>query len=307
MKKILVVGSLNMDMTVHVGHMPECGETIICKGMSMSPGGKGANQAYAAATLGGNVSFLGAVGNDTYGKQAVDNLASAGVDIMPVIKKDDVPTGNAFIMINDDGDNSIVVVSGANAAINCDDIDHWTKEFETADYVLLQMEIPIETVLYAAEKAKALNKTVILDPAPVPESFPEELYQYVDYIKPNKTELSMLTHIENVEDCLEEATTALRKKGVQNVIVSLGEKGAYVNSKEYGLMTISGQKVNAVDTTAAGDTFIAAIAVMLANGKNLPEAINFANIAASISVTRPGAQSSVPSLTEVNRINQEND
>lgn len=299
MKKILIVGSLNLDMVVNVDHTPLTGETILSDKMEFVPGGKGANQAYAAGRLGADAAILGAVGCDTYGDMLLSNLESAGVDTSQVIRREEVSTGIALITVNSQGDNSIVVVSGANAKVSCSDIDGNLELIKSSDIVLLQMEIPIETVCYTAKVAKSLGKMVILDPAPVPRHFPEELYRYVDIIKPNETELSMLTGIDFTEKNIQDAVSWIRDKGVKNVLVTLGERGVYLDSEEFGTLKIPAMEVCAVDTTAAGDTFTAAVAVMLAQGKSIREAAVFANDVSSIVVTRKGAQSSIPTLEEV--------
>lgn len=299
-KKILVIGSLNLDMVVKVDHTPMVGETILSDGdMEMIPGGKGANQACAVGCLGADVTILGAVGNDMYADRQLESLKQAGVNVSRVIRKDDSTTGVAFITVNRDGDNSIVVVSGANAALSEKDIDDNIDLIKECDIVIFQLEIPLPTVCYAAKAAKSFGKMVILDPAPVPEKFPEELYGYIDIIKPNETELCMLTGIEKAEKNLKKATDLLRNKGVKDVLVTLGENGVYFNSSEAGVHCIPAIKVEAVDTTAAGDAFTAALAIMLAEGKNLKEAATFANYVSSIVVTRKGAQSSIPTLDEV--------
>ena len=208
-------------------------------------------------------------------------------------------TGLAMITVNKDGDNSIVVVSGANATLSPKDIDDNRELIEACDIVIFQLEIPLETVCYAAKLAKSLGKTVILDPAPVPKEFPEELYKYVDIIKPNETELGMLTGISNAEEHLEEVVELLRGRGAKDILVTLGEKGVYLNEENGTSCRIPALKVEAVDTTAAGDSFTAALAIMLADGKTLAEAAQFANYVSAIVVTRKGAQSSIPMLEEV--------
>lgn len=301
MKKILVIGSLNLDMTVQVDHTPVVGETILSNKMEMNAGGKGANQACALGKLGADVIMLGAVGRDMYADIQMDSLNKAGVDTTRVIVKDDVSTGIALITVNRDGDNSIIVVSGANATLSKQDIDDNLDVIKESDIVIFQLEVPLETVCYAAEIAKKMGKMVILDPAPVPKNFPDELYRHVDIIKPNETELGMLTGIDNPEEHLEKAAECLRKKGVKDVIVTLGEKGVYLDDKISGAERIPAMKVQAVDTTAAGDSFTAALAIMLAEGKSLREAAIFANYVSAIVVTRKGAQSSIPTLEEVKR------
>lgn len=299
MKKLLIIGSLNLDMAVNVDHMPAVGETIISDKMDLIPGGKGANQACAAGRLHADVTIFGAVGDDTYADIQIASLQKAGVNVSEIIRRKDASTGIALIAINSEGDNSIVVVSGANATLSCRDIDEHIDLLKEADIILFQMEIPVSTVLYGARRAKEFGKTVILDPAPVPKEFPEELYRYVDVIKPNETELHMLTGIEDIEAHLPEAAGWLKARGVKNVLVTLGEKGVYLEAEGEEACRIAAMKVDAVDTTAAGDSFTAALGVMLAEGKSLKEAAVFANFMSALVVTRKGAQSSIPSLEEV--------
>lgn len=299
MKKILVVGSLNMDMVANVDHIPVVGETILTNSLTLIPGGKGANQAYAAGRLGAEVTMLGAVGSDSYADMLMESLKSAGVAVDSILRKEDTSTGVAMIAVNAEGDNSIIVISGANAVLTPEDIETKIEILKGSDIVILQLEIPLETVLYTAKMAKSFGKMVILDPAPVPKEFPEELYQYVDIIKPNETELSMLTGLSSTGDDIVNGARELKNRGVRDVMVTLGDKGVYIDSEECGAYLVPGHKVNAVDTTAAGDTFTAALAIMLAQGKNIKEAAEFANYVSSIVVTRKGAQSSIPTLEEV--------
>lgn len=301
MKKLLIIGSLNIDMVVNVDHAPAVGETILCQKMQLVPGGKGANQAFAAGSLGADVTLLGAVGQDSYADIQKKNLKRADVDVSKLICRKDADTGIAMITVNREGDNSIVVVSGANATVFPEDIDRNRDLLEECDVVIFQLEIPLDTVCYGAKLAKELDKTVILDPAPVPKNFPEELYRYVDVIKPNETELAMLTGIPDreIEERLPEAAGKIRRKGVKNVVATLGGKGVFMDSEELGICRIPALKVDAVDTTAAGDAFTAALAVKLMEGKSLKEAAEFANCVSAIVVTRKGAQSSIPTLEEV--------
>jgi len=297
MKKILVVGSLNVDMVVRVPHMPAAGETILAEKADTVPGGKGANQAYAAGKLGAQTIMFGAVGNDRYAEIEKKSLQSAGVDVSRLIVRADFDTGLAWITVNDAGDNSIVVVSGANKTLSEKDIADNDDLLHSCDIVLCQMEIPVQTVLCAARRAKELGKTVILDPAPVPKDFPAELYTYVDIIKPNETELSLLTGAASSD--YEKGTDILRSRGVKNVIVTLGGAGAFVNSETEGKHMLTVRPVPVVDTTAAGDSFTAALAVRLASGSSLLQAVRYANEVATIVVTRKGAQTSIPTAEEV--------
>lgn len=313
MNTILVIGSLNIDMVVRVDHTPVVGETIISDNMELVCGGKGANQACAAARLGHSetgtgveVAMLGAVGRDTYADMQRKSLLAAGVNVEHLVVKKDCSTGTAFISVNSQGDNSIVVVSGANNRLTTEDIDNNLALIQNSDAVIMQLEIPLDTVMYAARIAKSLGKIVILDPAPVPKFFPQELYQYVDVIKPNETELGRLVgHEINTESdkALDEAVAELRQKGAGDVLVTLGAQGVYVNSVSMGTYRIPAHQVKAVDTTAAGDAFTAAMTVQLMNGSNLYEAARWANYVSSIVVTRFGAQSSIPTLDELGGTN----
>lgn len=299
MGKILVIGSLNIDMVMKVDHMPTAGETILCDGMKLVAGGKGANQACAAGRLGTDVTMLGAIGNDSHGEMQRDSLRQSGVDVSGLITKERVSTGTAFITVNKEGNNSIVVVQGANAQFTPEDIEAHRDLLEECEIVILQLEIPMDTVLYAVKLARTLGKTVILDPAPVPEHFPEELYQYVDIIKPNESELSRLTGIADTQNHLEEAVQIVKDHGVKNVLVTLGGDGVYLDTENESPVHIPAKKVEVVDTTAAGDSFTAALAAMLLEGKTLKEAAEFANQVSAIVVTREGAQDSIPTLQEV--------
>lgn len=299
MGKILVVGSLNVDMVMNVDHMPAEGETILCDGMTLVPGGKGANQACAAGRLGTDVAMLGAIGDDDYGALQLKSLSEAGVEVGGLLKKEGQNTGTAFITVNKSGNNSIVVAPGANSAFRPEDIEANRALIEQCEIMILQLEIPLDTVCYAAKLAKSLGKTVILDPAPVPEHFPEELYEYVDIVKPNETELGMLTGIAEAQKHLTEAAQVLKARGVKNVLVTLGGDGVYINPESGEEIRIPACKVKAVDTTAAGDSFTAALAAMLLNGESLEAAAEFANRVSAIVVTRKGAQSSIPTIDEV--------
>jgi len=302
MKNILVIGSLNVDFVVNVDEMPVAGETRLSNSMELIPGGKGANQACAVGKLGGKANMLGAVGNDSYADIQLNSLRAAEVSVINIIKRDDASTGMAWITVNHAGDNSIIVIPGANYTLSKEDIDNHIEVIKAHDIIVLQMEIPLETVLYAAKAAKEAGKTVILDPAPAPKKFPIELYQYIDILKPNEMELSILTNMENAVQNLGEATNILKKLGVKCVIVTLGEKGVFVNDANGEQYQISGIPVKAIDSTAAGDTFTAAVAIYIAKGKSVAEAVRYANMAASLAVTKKGAQSSIPTSQEVEQI-----
>lgn len=303
MKNILVVGSLNMDCVVETPHIPQAGETVSGRNVSFIPGGKGANQAYTAGKLGGSVKMLGAVGNDSFGQTLKANLADAGVDVSGIYALEKETTGQAFISIDDTGENSIIVIPGANGAFTPDLIEKketsLAKMIEKTDIVVMQLEIPLETVLYVKELAASLQKLIIVDPAPALSNIPDCFWEGIDYIKPNETELSILTgkQMKTQEEMIDGANLML-EKGVRNVIVTMGGKGCMlVNS---GLQQFfPARRVKAVDTTAAGDCFTAAFALALAEGKSCSEAIVFGQTASAIAVTRKGAQTSIPTREEV--------
>lgn len=295
---ILVVGSLNMDLSVSMTAMPAKGETVLGESLSYQVGGKGANQACAAGKLNGRVKMLGCVGEDEFGKRQIESLEASGVEASCLKRSRERPTGMAFIYVDRHGDNSIVVVPGANRDCDVSYLKEQEELFRWCDYVVLQMEIPEDAVLYAAQKAKKEGKTVILNPAPAPDELPDELLEMVDYITPNETELHKLSGRDAGAGSVGEAAEYFIKKGVKHVIVTLGEKGAMLVNKQEKVMFAAG-KVQGVDTTAAGDCFNGAFAVGLAEGLEPGEAIKFANRAAAVAVTRRGAVESLPWRDEV--------
>ena len=282
MAKIVVVGSLNMDVVAVAPRIPVAGETIIGSKFFTSPGGKGANQAYAAAKLAGSVAMVGRVGDDEFGRRMRENLASVGCAI-DAVKTVPGASGVALIAVAESGENCIVVVPGANHSLGPTDIGN---VLDGCTVVLLQLETPIETVIAAARFAKQRNARVILDPAPAPESgLPRELLESVDILTPNETEAAMLAD-------------SLDGQSPRTIILKLGERGCELRSGGKSTF-IPAIRVNAVDTTAAGDVFNAALAVALSEGAELEAACRFAVKAAAVSVTRLGAQSSAPSRDEV--------
>lgn len=296
---ILVIGSLNMDWIINVHHTPIAGETIIGNFSQEVPGGKGANQAYTIGNLGGNVTMLGAVGTDLTGHKLLNNLEGVGVDSTHVLQCSDVGSGLALITVNEDKDNSIVVLPNANNKVTPEFIQSQKPLFEQAEIILLQMEIPHESVYAATRLGHELGKTIILNPAPAPRSIPTEILKMVDFITPNESELSILSGIQC--QTLEGArlgAASLLLKGVKNVITTLGPQGALLVNQE-GSIHFKGYPVQALDTTAAGDSFNGAIAFSLAEGKSINAAIDFGNRVASVTVTRVGAQSSIPSKEEL--------
>lgn len=295
-KGILVIGSLNMDLSIDLAKMPVTGETILGRGIAYKAGGKGANQACAAGKLGGRVRMLGCVGQDEFGQKLVKSLSESGVETDYIKESRDLPTGTAVIYVDDNGDNSIVVIPGANMACDIEYLKEQDEQFHWCDYVVLQMEIPYEAVWYSVKRAKELGKTVILNPAPAPDEIPEEILSLVDYLTPNETEIIALNG--KSKDAIREGAEKLLSRGVSNVIATLGDRGALLVNR-YGETFYPARKVVSVDTTAAGDCFNGAMVAALAEGQSEAEAILFANIASSIAVTRKGAQESLPIREEV--------
>ena len=308
MKKILVIGSMNMDFVTDVPHMPAVGETILAQGLEFVPGGKGANQAFAMGRLGGDVAMLGAVGADTYGERLCENLARAGVDVSQVRRCQEAATSIAVIGVTPQGDNSIIVLPGANRTVDRAYLEEHRGLLEDCDILAMQLEIPLDTVLYAAKEAKALGKTVVLDPAPAVPDLPEELYPCLDLIKPNETELSILTGRPFSLETLGDSARLLRQRGARNVLVTLGAEGSYLLEEDGRETRIPGDKtVQAVDTTAAGDSYLAGVCVALSQGKDLPQAAALASAVASLVVTRRGAQTSIPDREEAQALLQQLD
>lgn len=300
-KTIVVIGSSNTDMILKMKNIPRPGETIIGGTFFTAHGGKGANQAVAAAKCGGNVSFLAKIGSDMFGDNAMLQYEESGIDIKNIMRDTETASGIALIFVDGKGENAIGVASGSNAKLSPHDIHRLHNVISNASVVLLQLEIPLETIIAAVDIAHKKNIRIILNPAPS-QILPDNLLEKISIITPNQTEAEQLTGIPvaNIEDALN-AGEILLKKGVQCAIITLGAKGALVITKEF-FEVISSIKVTAVDTTAAGDTFNGALAVELANGNNIRDAIRFANAAAALSVTRMGAQTSIPNRIEVEQL-----
>jgi len=297
MSKILVVGSLNADLVVRAPRFPKPGETISGDDLQVIPGGKGANQAVGAARLGANVSMLGRVGNDNFGDFLLDNLKQNRVD-STLVKRDDASTGTAIIVVDSNGQNSIILSAGANGQVSTKDID----EIKTnAKILLLQLEIQLETVLHAAKWGKRNNMTVILNPAPARE-LPDELISLADFIIPNETELSLLTGKEVIDiSSTEQAARTLLSRGAKNVIVTLESKGALLVNTETS-RHVDTFNVKVVDTTAAGDAFIGGFATALLQNKSLDESVRYGCACGALAVTKFGAQPSLPTKKEVERL-----
>lgn len=299
-KKIIVVGSCNTDMVIRVDHLPEPGETIIGHDFITNQGGKGANQAVAVKRLGGETAFIARLGNDDFGAKSLRLLTEEGIDTSFVRLTDGVSTGVALIPVDDKGENSIIVSSGANALLSPLDIEDAEPLFEKASILLMQLETPVPTLISAARLAKRYGAKVVLNPAPYPkEPLPMELLELVDIITPNETEAAGMSGVKVIdEDSALKAICEIQKQGVGNVIITAGASGAYT-STEGQLVRIPSEKVEVVDTTAAGDTFCGALCVALSKGTDMVQAIRFANKAASLSVTRLGAWMSIPYEKEI--------
>ena len=290
--KILVIGSSNTDMTIKSQTIPHPGETVIGGEFKMGAGGKGANQAVAAKRLGGDVTFMCKVGNDIFGDNAVESYKREGMDVSHVLRSDK-PSGVALILVDADAENCISVAAGANGDLTPDDIESNADLIRNSNILLLQNEIPVESVVLAAKIAHEAGAYVIMNPAPACE-FPEEIFRYIDLMTPNQTESEFYTgvHVSD-ESSAQAAADALRSKGVGDIIMTMGSKGSMGFTSEGTFFTPS-RKVQAVDTTAAGDTFCGALAVALSEGKTLKEAAEFATAASALTVQKMGAQESIP-------------
>jgi len=298
MSKIIVIGSSNTDMVMKVKKHPLPGETVLGGSFFMNPGGKGANQAVAAARLDGNVTFVTKTGNDLFGAEAQHLFSKEGIDDHYIIKDPVNPSGVALITVDELGENAIAVASGANGTLSAYDIDEKVFDTEPADIFLMQLEIPLATVEFVSEKAFEKGNRVILNPAPA-RKLPDNILQCLYLITPNENEAENLTGIKVTDTAsAEKAAMELHEMGVKNVVITLGGSGAYLLSEGISKL-IPVIPVKPVDTTAAGDIFNGALAVAVAEGKGLEEAVLFANKAAAISVTRLGAQASAPFRKEL--------
>lgn len=297
MKNICVIGSLNMDLVVNVDTMPKPGQTIIGSNFKEVPGGKGANQAVAMARLNGNVSMIGKVGEDGFGQTLINSLKNDKVDTT-YIKTTNGATGVALITVDKNAQNSIVVSPGANFEVKEDDIDNNIEAIKNSDIVVLQLETPLNTIKYALNKAKELNKYTILNPAPAVK-LDDEIIKNVDLLTPNETELEIISGVSiETEEDIQKAAQIMIEKGVKELIVTLGSKGSLYINKEKSMFK-KAYKVEAVDTTAAGDSYTGALAVALSQDKNIEDAMDFASKVGALSVLKEGAQSSLPTLEDV--------
>ena len=285
---MLVVGSINMDLVVRVPHSPKPGETVLGGDFETFPGGKGANQAVAAARMGGEVTMVGRVGSDNFGDTLIQGLIENNIKTSYVIKDSETPTGIAMIAVAANGENMIVVASGANYKVSEADVANARDIMRDTDLLLVQLECPMETVAAAIDLAKAYDIPVVLNPAPA-QPLSRALLANVDVLTPNETELMMLAGVENVNEAIQKVLSW----GTKNLVVTLGANGARVVTADMD-RHIPAHEVTAVDTTAAGDAFNGALAVAFAEGKPLLEAVDYGMAAGALAATRRGAQPSLP-------------
>lgn len=298
MAKIVVIGSTNTDMVVKSARLPKPGETLLGGKFFTNLGGKGANQAVAVARMGGEVNFISRLGDDVFGKKALHQFKKEGISSRYLSIDEYEASGTALITIGGQGENVIVVAPGANNTLTSKHIDDAKEDIKSADIVLIQLEIPMQVVTYAIQMANALGKRVILNPAPA-QQLTEKSLSCLYAITPNESEAEYLTSVKVVDEhSAKMASRVLRAQGVEVVIITMGDHGAHVSSDEFEGM-LPGRKVEVVDTTAAGDTFNGALSVALGEGKSIKDAVIFANYAASLSVTKLGAQVSIPNRDEI--------
>ena len=298
---VVVIGSSNMDMVVRCSELPLPGQTILGNDFVMNPGGKGANQAVAAAKLGAKTQLVARLGNDVFAEASCRSFSEVGLGMDYVVRDEGTASGVALIFVDETGENQIVVAPGANTLLTPADVDAALPAIEQAKVMILQLEIPMETVRHAARLAVEHKTKVILNPAPA-RILPRDLLENVDIIIANETEILVLTGAEEVG--IHTATVACRPlldSGVESVITTLGKEGAVITSGS-GASRVPGFKVRAIDTTSAGDTFAGAIACALSEGVDLENAVRFGNAAAALSATKQGAQISMPSRAEVDEM-----
>jgi ribokinase len=296
--KVVVIGSLNMDLVTRAPRLPRGGETLIGQSFATVSGGKGANQAVAAARLGAQVSMVGCVGSDAYGEELREALMVEQIDCQAVSTVEG-SSGVALIVVDDNSQNAIVIVAGANGALTPQVIDRFDAVLQAADVIICQLEVPDATVGHALKRGRELGKIVILNPAPASRPLPADWYASIDYLIPNESEASALSGlpVDSLASA-ETAATRLIALGAGKVIITLGAQGSmFANGT--GFEHFPAPTVKAVDTTAAGDTFVGGFAAALASGKTEAEAIRFGQVAAALSVTRAGAQPSIPTLSDV--------
>ncbi|KGQ26267.1 ribokinase [Gallibacterium anatis CCM5995] len=297
MQKLTVLGSINADHVIQVPHFPQPGETLSGQNYHIVYGGKGANQAVAAARLGAKVDFIACIGEDKIGLEMKQAFQKDGINTDSIATIQGETTGIAMIQVADSGENSIVISAGANAHLTTDIVDKFKQKILDADALLMQLETPLDAIIYATKIAKQAGKHTVLNPAPA-KALPDELLTQLTMITPNETEAEVLTGVKVVdEQSAAQAAAVFHQKGVAIVLITLGAKGVFISHNALQKI-IPGFRVQAKDTTAAGDTFNGALVTALLEQKSLEEAIQFAHAAAAISVTRFGAQTSIPSRQE---------
>jgi ribokinase len=300
---IVVVGSINMDLVAEVKQLPRAGETVDATKFSRGPGGKGANQAVAVSRLGASATMIGRIGDDLYGKELVDSLCDNGVDGAWIERESDCASGIAMITVDEQGENCITVVSGANALLSPTDICNHEGIIAAADAILLQLEVPQKTVASAVDVARKHNVMTVLDPAPAPSNGLLTLLDKVDVLTPNRLEAERLTErkIESVNDAIL-AAQELHRRGANRVIITMGSEGAVLCENNSCTHVTAPRGISVVDSTAAGDAFAAALTVQLALGSSFVKAVNYACVAGAVTTTKIGAQSALPSHAEVQSI-----
>lgn len=298
--KLCVLGSINVDHVIRVPYFPKAGETLTGYGYQIAYGGKGANQAVAATRVGAKVSFIGAIGDDQIGQTMKQAFEQDGIDTSAISVISNQSTGLAMIQVADSGENSIVISAGANADLSESLVEQHKSHIEQADILLMQLESPLQAVTLATKFAKTAGVKVVLNPAPA-QPLPDSLLSHIDIITPNETEAEILTGVKVIDEkTAKVAAKYFHQLGIEVVLITLGSKGVYYSEKEQGEI-IPGFRVDAVDTTAAGDTFNGAFVTALLEGKSAKDAIRFAHAAAAISVTRMGAQTAIPNREEVDK------
>ena len=290
--KIVVLGSINMDLVVRCAELPIAGQTVLAESSAEFCGGKGANQAVAAAVVGGEVAMIGAVGNDAFADRLLGNLVGHGIGCQAVARRDNDASGLAVISVDQHGQNSIMVVSGANASVSRDEVLAAATMIQQCDVLLVQLEIPVESVLIGISIAKEAGVRVVLDPAPAPHAFPPELL-HVDLLCPNESEAAELTgqSVDSVDDA-RQAAVKLHQMGARHVAITMGEQGTLLYSEGESQL-IPAFQVNAVDTTAAGDAFAGGLATRWSQTGDLRDAVRYANAAGALAASKQGAQASM--------------
>lgn len=302
--KIVVIGCLHTDFTVKVKTIPRIGESVLGKSFKRSPGGKGANQAVAAARLGADVVLIGRVGADVFGKELIKNLRENGIDTKYIIEDSETYTGLALIMVDEDGDNILAVASGADMRIRKEDIDRAEEIIKLSDILLIQLETPLQIVEYAINIAFNEGVKVLLNPAPA-QKLSKDLLKKVYVLIPNEKEAELLSNVK-IKDLNSSKISAkkLLENGTKNIVITLGKNGSIIATKEE-TVHINGLNVNAIDTTGAGDAFCGALAVALSSGKELKEAVIYANYAGALATTKIGAQEALPTKEELENFKRE--